>query len=237
MKACVPMPATPMRDRGASWTSADGYRGRRDRREFRPTVRRCIISIWWCPTPGMAWIRATVERIFEPYYTTKPRAKAPAWGCPSSTVIVEGAWRIHPRVQRGRRRQPRFHVYLHCSAGPCPSPVLSNGAPFRAARGGFCLWMTRSLWPIWGASCRGRLGYPGHQPDLQPGGHPSFEADPQSFDAVVTDPDHAGMTGLELCEARAPHPARYADQFFSARGSATRSPPSWLPARVPGGSC
>jgi PAS domain S-box-containing protein len=147
--------------------------------------------------PGMD--AATRQRIFDPFFTTKPTGEGTGLGLAVVDGIVKrlgGAITVYSEPGQGCA----FHLYLPAAASEeavaapeAPSPACDSGDGRRV----IYLDDDEALVLI-GQAMLQRLGYrvEGHADAAQ--AFAAFEADPSAFDALISDFNMPGVSGLEF---------------------------------------
>jgi CheY-like chemotaxis protein len=149
---------------------------------------------------GVGMDAATLERAFEPFFSTKKPGEASGLGLSIVHGIVRSLGGVID-VQTEPGRGTRFSLYLSVNEEltttrmpPVPiEPRPSHGRVLLVDDDRAVLAVCRELLEL--------LGY-----EVMPAGDPHsalerFRADPDRFDAVVTDQTMPRMTGIELAEA------------------------------------
>jgi PAS domain S-box-containing protein len=148
---------------------------------------------------GKGMDESTLSRIFEPFFTTKPAGLGSGLGL----SVVHGIVRSHGgaiRVESEPGCGSTFHLYFpatkHESRGDHDASTAEPDAP----GGGQHVLFIDDEEPLVDLATRllTRCGYrvTGHTSPTR--ALAAFEADPQSFDLVVTDHNMPEMTGIEL---------------------------------------
>ncbi len=142
----------------------------------------------------------TIARIFEPYFTTKPRGEGTGLGLSTVHGIVRdcgGAVDVESEVGRGTT----FRLFFPVCVAPEAAAVVELDTDMRAADGGRILVVDdeQSIIMIQGSLLRA-AGYEvvSFKDPLE--ALEAFRADPFGFDAVVTDLTMPGMSGYELAK-------------------------------------
>jgi signal transduction histidine kinase/CheY-like chemotaxis protein len=149
---------------------------------------------------GIGMDARTRERAFEPFFSTKKSGEASGLGLSIVHGIVRSLGGVID-LQSEPGRGTRFYVCLPVNdqLTPTRKPV-AQGSP-RPSKGRVLLVDDdRAVLAV----CRELLELLGF--DVTPAGDPNtalerFKADPEAFDAVVTDQTMPKMTGIELAEA------------------------------------
>jgi CheY-like chemotaxis protein len=152
---------------------------------------------------GCGMDAATLARIFEPYFTTKPVGEGTGLGLATVHGIVRshrGAILVESQVGRGSA----FDVYLpHSAVGsPRPDGGEAAGEPLRGTERIMFVDDERPIVQLGQMALEG-LGY---KVTAFAGGAEALEAlraDPSAFDLLITDQTMPNVTGMELArEAR-----------------------------------
>lgn len=144
---------------------------------------------------GRGMDRATLARIFDPFYTTRPPGQGIGLGLSVAHGIVSGH-RGAIRVESEPGSGAAFHVFLPATPAEPARPPAADAEPPRGGRvlyvddeGALVLMARRSLvrfgWDV--------AGFTDPAKALE-----EFRARPGDFDVVVTDSAMPGMSGLEL---------------------------------------
>jgi PAS domain S-box-containing protein len=141
---------------------------------------------------------ATLERIFDPYFTTKGIGKGTGLGLPIVHGIVKGyggAITVSSEIGKGTT----FHVYLPTSEGDL---IVSDEVCSPIPRGTERILFVDDEMPLidlWQKSL-GRLGYNVVIATDSLQALQLFRAHPEDFDLVMTDYTMPKMTGIDLAE-------------------------------------
>jgi len=146
---------------------------------------------------GQGMDAATLQRIFDPFYTTKPLGQGTGLGLAIVHGIMkshDGAVTVYSEVGRGTSFALYFPVYAQATL-PTNSPVM----PKNSIKHGCVLYVDdeESLVFLMTRVLR-RMG---HQVTGFTAPEKAFEAfkqDPDAFDLIVSDMSMPGMSGLEL---------------------------------------
>ena len=149
---------------------------------------------------GRGMKRAEMERIFEPYFTTK----GPGEGAGMGLAVVHGVARSHGghiTVYSEPGKGAAFHVYLpriDGSIGIAPAAVPSEPAPSGTER----VLLTDDEEQIVNMEQQmlERLGYHVTARTSSVEALKAFRAQPEKFDLVITDQTMPNMTGAELAQ-------------------------------------
>ena len=159
---------------------------------------------------GHGMDRATVDRIFEPYFTTKQVGEGTGLGLPVVQGIVRshnGSIRVHSRPGKGSAFDVLFPL---CSR--------SDEAPARRSSGHEAIEGEETILFVddeeqiarLGGMALESLGYHVKTRTSSLDALEAFRANPAAFDAVVTDQTMPQMSGLELARKILENPARCA---------------------------
>jgi nitrogen-specific signal transduction histidine kinase/CheY-like chemotaxis protein len=151
---------------------------------------------------GAGMDAATIARIFDPFFTTK----LPGQGAGLGLSVVHGIVRAHGGaivVDSAPGRGSIFHVYLPVSNAPAQAAPFSFAANRDARGNGECVMYVDDEEPLVNLAVQflTRLGYrvTGF---VQPADAlTAFRAAPHAFDAVITDFNMPGMSGVTLAQA------------------------------------
>jgi CheY-like chemotaxis protein len=143
--------------------------------------------------------RAEMERIFEPYFTTK----GPGEGSGMGLAVVHGVARSHGghiTVYSEPGKGAAFHVYLPRidGIGTAPVPVSSEPAPKGTERILFTDDEKQIVDMV--QQMLERLGYHVTARTSSVEALKAFRAKPDTFDLVITDQTMPNMTGAELAQ-------------------------------------
>ncbi|HKE95495.1 MAG TPA: PAS domain-containing protein [Povalibacter sp.] len=149
---------------------------------------------------GCGMDHATLERIFDPFFSTKPPGQGTGLGLSVVHGIVrghEGAITVYSQPGKGST----FRIYLPVSAEIAPEPPRTEPAA-RGGAGERIMYVDdEDALVFLGERVLERLGYEvrGYTDPAQ--ALKDFQAQPQDFDAVVTDLSMPGMSGFHLAQA------------------------------------
>lgn len=140
----------------------------------------------------------TVSRIFDPYFTTKPKGEGTGLGLSVVHSIVRrhgGQVRVYSDAGRGTT----FHCYFPVveeGAMPHPSPLTEEKLPHGSERVLF-VDDEKTLVAVVSAQLK-RLGYTVTPVTDSKEALSCFQSAPDDFDLLITDQTMPGMTGIEL---------------------------------------
>jgi PAS domain S-box-containing protein len=143
----------------------------------------------------------TLRRIFEPFFTTKPSGLGSGLGL----SVVHGIVRSHGgaiRVESEPGRGATFHLYFPATEDAAPGEgVVTTPTGGLEGRGQHILFVDDEE-PLVSLATRllTRCGYRVTAHTSAKQALAAYEADPQSFDLVVTDHNMPEMSGLEFAE-------------------------------------
>jgi CheY-like chemotaxis protein len=142
---------------------------------------------------------ATLERIFEPFYTTKPVGEGTGLGLSVVHGIMqahEGAVSVDSRPGEGST----FHLYFPALEAAAERPPLKLESPASAAgRGQHVLYVDDDESLVYMVTrMLERQGYRVSGHTWAKEALEALRADPRQFDLVVTDYNMPGMSGLDL---------------------------------------
>ncbi|MBI4798977.1 MAG: response regulator, partial [Desulfarculus sp.] len=146
---------------------------------------------------GQGMDQATRERVFEPYFTTKAPGEGSGLGLAVVHGLVQalgGAISVHSQPGRGAT----FQILLPVAPQAAAAPPTTDSQPASRGSGRVLLVDDEPEVLALGRHMLGRLGYvviPHANGALA---WQAFQADPGTFDAVVTDQAMPEMTGLML---------------------------------------
>lgn len=148
---------------------------------------------------GVGMEKAVLERIFDPFYTTKP----PSEGTGLGLSVVHGAVRRHKgaiRVTSQPRCGAEFNIYFPAYRQPAPAPgLLPTAVPHGHGERVLLVDDEATLVAV-GKRMLERLGY---RVTTQVSSEMALDmviSQPQLFDLVVTDQTMPGVTGCALAE-------------------------------------
>ncbi len=151
---------------------------------------------------GIGMSEATLQRLFEPFFTTKPPGEGTGLGLPVVHGIVSahhGGIVVDSSIDRGSV----FHVYLPvCDEQPSRERQEPQLGPAARGHGERILYIDdeESLVFLTGRVLE-RLGYCVTCYTNPTAALRAFHADPNSFDAIITDHNMPAMTGLDVAAA------------------------------------
>jgi PAS domain S-box-containing protein len=149
---------------------------------------------------GAGMDAATLARIFEPFFTTKEVGKGTGLGLSLVYgIVTDCSGAIDVRSEPGRGSA--FTIYLPRVSSPA-AEGLEDAAPIPRGHGEKILLVDdeKALVAVTSESLK-HLGY---EPVPFPDGAAAlaeFEADPQRYDALITDEVMSGLTGTELARS------------------------------------
>ena len=142
---------------------------------------------------------ATLERIFDAFYTTKPVGEGTGLGL----SMVHGIMKSHGgavTVESAPGKGSSFALYFPAAKEKAKKEEArrSRAEPARPPGSGCCTWTTRRRWYFLPAGCSRAWGTasPGFTDPKE--ALAAFRAQPQDFDIVVTDLSMPHMSGFEL---------------------------------------
>ena len=168
-------------------------------RQRQPELASGAYAHLWVSDNGAGMDAATRERIFDPFFTTKPVGRGTGLGL----SVVHGIVRAHEgsiAVDTAPGRGSRFHLYI-------PSPELDGeGAEARPAQGADVRGSGQrvlyvdddEVMVVMVERLLVRAGFLVATESDATAAVQRLQADPQAFDAVVTDFNMPGMSGLEV---------------------------------------
>jgi CheY-like chemotaxis protein len=179
------------------------------------------IAHLWVRDNGCGIDAATRERIFDPFYTTKPQGQGTGLGLP----VVMGIVRDHHgdlAVESTSGAGSCFHIYLPLAGDGTPArPAAAVPVQHTAGRGEHILCVDDD--PVMLLMVQRLLERSGWRVTACPGADPAeeaFAADPHGFALLVTDYNMPGRSGLDLCvrlrELRPGLPTIVSSGFVSA---------------------
>jgi PAS domain S-box-containing protein len=147
---------------------------------------------------GMGMSPATMERIFEPFYTTK----APGRGTGLGLSVVHGIMKSHGgavTVESAVGRGSTFHLYFPAVEGTEPAAVEVAPLTVAPGRGQHVLYVDdeEALVNV-GTRMLKKMGYHATGFTQAADALEAFQAEPGRFQLLVTDMSMPGMSGLEL---------------------------------------
>jgi signal transduction histidine kinase/ActR/RegA family two-component response regulator len=155
---------------------------------------------------GRGMDRATIERMFEPFFTTRPAGRGTGLGLSTVHGIVNergGALNVSSRPGQGTT----FEIYFPRMDGIAAVEDKQSEAPARRGHGQTILIVDDDKpLVLLGEEMLAALGYEPVGFDSSAAALAAFQADPQRFDLVLTDEVMPELTGIEL--AGALHQAR-----------------------------
>jgi two-component system cell cycle sensor histidine kinase/response regulator CckA len=140
--------------------------------------------------------KAVVDRIFDPYYTTKAVGEGTGMGLATVHGIVsDHGGRIFVESVPGKGSVFRFlfPVLENPAEAVTKSPFLSPGNRTHPV-----MWMTRISWWKSGSRCLRISDMMPSAPRVPSEALETFKAKPDGFDLVITDMTMPGMTGDQL---------------------------------------
>lgn len=148
---------------------------------------------------GCGMNAATLEKIFEPYFTTKPRDKGTGLGLAVVYGIVtahHGDIKVHSTVGKGTQ----IHIYLPIAKAPSKTERKPQEIAQSTGNERILLVDDEKMIVALGGQMLKRLGYRVTTRLTSAEALEVFKADPQSFDLVITDMTMPNMTGDQLAE-------------------------------------
>jgi CheY-like chemotaxis protein len=148
---------------------------------------------------GVGMVPDQVKRIFEPYYTTKPRGKGTGLGLSVVHGIVKnsgGGITVYSEPQQGTTFRVFFPIFESDTVADVPPVELLEGGQERI----LFVDDEPTLLEI-GAELLKRLGYRVTTCGNGRAALQVFQAQPNGFDLVITDMTMPGLTGDKLAQA------------------------------------
>jgi PAS domain S-box-containing protein len=146
---------------------------------------------------GCGMDKTVIEKIFNPYFTTKGPEKGTGMGLAVVHGIVErygGTIHVESEVGKGTT----FHIYLPRITTSSEDPEMISPQPIQ--KGDEHILLVDDEWPIlyMMQQVLQQLGYSVTKKDNGPGSLEAFQANPDDFDLVITDFAMPQMDVLEL---------------------------------------
>lgn len=138
-----------------------------------------------------------VERIFDPYFTTKPKGKGTGLGLATVYGVVkecEGEIRVNSRQGEGTT----FDVFFPAMQPDTPAPVVEHKHNYRGGTESILVVDDEDAIVLLLKRMLETLGYKVTERRSSADALEAFLANPDKYDAVITDMTMPGMTGDQL---------------------------------------
>ncbi len=169
-----------------------------DLQKYPDLTQGCYVRLSVRDT-GRGMDRATMERIFEPYFTTKRPGKGTGMGLAQCYGIVKGnkgAIQVDSEVGKGSA----FEILLPCHGGAVSSPP-GDRHQFSTGKGERVLFIDDEEGVAYvGGSMLERMGYNVVTETDPEKAFNLFKEEPKTFDLVITDMTMPGINGIQLIE-------------------------------------
>ena len=149
---------------------------------------------------GIGMSRATLDRIFEPYFTKREAGQGTGLGLSvvNGIVMSLGGWiEVESELNKGTA----FHVFLRLFSKYGPNHnAESLGPPPLGSESIMFVDDEKALADL-GAEILEKLGYKASRYSSSLEALHAFKAAPERFDLIITDQTMPGLTGLDLARA------------------------------------